>query len=389
MVGPARIDVRQRLHDPLAVRVVVQLVVPAVVADVGLEAGALLELAEDPLGVRGSVDRLDDELIRHAVGAYPCPSGAQTGAAVRSGGYARVVENRLELPRVLGVRHRDVDVGGGVRLHVAEAGSGPPLVLVHGWPQHWWCWRRLIAALAQSYRVLAPDLRGWGWSDAPRGDYAKSTFAQDLLGLLDAEDIDRARLVGHDWGAYSALLLALDHPERVEGIVALDIAPPWLRRRAPRPGHLGLALMASYQLLLATPVVGPATLTMGPGFVRGLIRGGSGPDASWTDDELDVYATVLRQRARAQASSACYRTFLTRELPATIAAGDRSGELRVATLLLMGGASPLHRVLRPRTQPGVRVAVIPRAGHFLPEEAPDAVLRHVEAWFGLSRQRAA
>ncbi len=142
-------------------------------------------------------------------------------------------------------------------------------------------------------------------------------------------------------------------------------------------------------MVLATPVLGPATLTKGTAFMRGLIRAGSGPDATWTDDELDVYATVLQQRARARASSACYRTFLTRELPATVAAGDRSRELEVATLLLMGGASPLHRVLRPRTEPGVRVEVIPRAGHFLAEEAPGAVLARVEAWFDASQQRAA
>ena len=107
-------------------------------------------------------------------------------------------------PSIPGVSHRDVGVDG-VRLHVAEAGDGPPMVLVHGWPQHWWCWRHLIPRPARSYRVLAPDLRGLGWSDAPPGDHAKSSFAADLLALLDAEGLDRVRLIGHDWGQ---LLLA-------------------------------------------------------------------------------------------------------------------------------------------------------------------------------------
>ena len=71
-----------------------------------------------------------------------------------------------ELPEVPGVRHRMV-AANGINLHVAEAGEGPPLLLVHGWPQHWWIWRRVIRPLAQRYRVLAPDLRGHGWSDAP------------------------------------------------------------------------------------------------------------------------------------------------------------------------------------------------------------------------------
>lgn len=301
-------------------------------------------------------------------------------------GAARVT--RPELPALLGVGHRFVDVGG-VRLHVAEAGDGPPLVLVHGWPQHWWCWRRMIARLAQTHRVLVPDLRGFGWSDAPPGDYAKATFAADLLALLDAEGLDDVQLIGHDWGAYACFLLALDHPHRVDRLVALDIAPPWSQRSLPRPRHLALPLVASYQLLLATPVVGAAALQAGSGVVRTLIRAGSGPDATWADDTIDLYASVLREPARARASAACYRTFLTRELPAAVARGDRSRELDVPTLLVMGEASPLRRVLNPRPQPGVRVEVIPRAGHFLPEEAPEQVLRLAGTWLSRSARRAA
>src|SRR5437764_7218534 len=104
-----------------------------------------------------------------------------------------------ELPRVsagLRVQHRYVHVNG-VRLHVAEAGSGSPLLLLHGWPQHWWCWRELIPPLAERHRVLAPDLRGWGWSGSPPGDYAKTTFAADVLALLEAEGLQRVKLIGH------------------------------------------------------------------------------------------------------------------------------------------------------------------------------------------------
>jgi pimeloyl-ACP methyl ester carboxylesterase len=276
-----------------------------------------------------------------------------------------------ELPPVAGVRHRDVHVRG-VRLHVAEAGEGPPLVLLHGWPQHWWEWRRLIPRLARSYRVLAPDLRGWGWSDAPPGDYAKSTVAADVLALLDAEGIDRARLVGHDWGGYIAFLLAVEHPQRVTRIVALDVPPPWLRGFSP--GLLLLPLFTTYQVLLATPGLGPWTLTASPRLVRALIRAGSGRGARWSDVELECYARVLQQPARANASSACYRTFLTRELPAIARRGDRSGDLRVPALLLMGGSSALRRIFDPRPGPNLRVESIAGAGHFLPEEAPGAVL---------------
>jgi pimeloyl-ACP methyl ester carboxylesterase len=278
-----------------------------------------------------------------------------------------------ELPGVSGrlhVQHRDVRVNG-LRLHVAEAGSGPPLLLLHGWPQHWWSWRELIPSLAEGHRVLAPDLRGWGWSEAPPGDYAKTTFAADMLALLDAEGLERVKLIGHDWGAFTGFLLVLEHPERVEQMVGLDIAPPW----TPRPSfrQLALPLLASYQLLLATPLLGTAAMTRSNAFVRAMIRGGSRL-RRWTDAELDVYADVLRDPARARASSACYRTFLTRELPGSLMGRYRPRDLHVPTLLIMGAASPIHRVLDPHPSSNLRVETIERAGHFLPEEVPDQVL---------------
>ena len=255
---------------------------------------------------------------------------------------------------------------------MAEAGAGPPLILLHGWPQHWWCWRRLIPALARDYRVLAPDLRGFGWSAAPPGDYAKKTLAEDILGLLDSQGIDRARVIGHDWGGHAAFLLALDHPERVERLMALDIPPPW---PGPfRPRHLATPAFLSYQFLLATPGLGTRALTGGPGLVRRLIRGGSGPSASWSDADVDLYADVLREPARARASSALYRTFLTREMPSILRGRNRSAELAVPGLLVMGGASPLRWAVDPQPSRNLRVETIPAAGHFLPEEVPDEVL---------------
>jgi len=286
-----------------------------------------------------------------------------------------------ELPSVPGVTHRDIDVGG-VRLHVAEAGDGPPIVLLHGWPQHWWCWRRVMPQLARRHRVLAPDLRGFGWSDAPSGSYAKETFAADLLALLDAERLEQVRIIGHDWGGYAAFLLALERPERVERLLALDIVPPWATASRVRLRQLAVPVLASYQALLATPLVGPRILTTGPWFVRTVIRAGSGPRVRWTEQELDVYANVLRDPARAEASSACYRTFLTREVPAIALRGDRSNDLQVPTLLAMGATSALHWILQPEPARNLRVEKIPSAGHFLPEEAPDTVLRLARRWFG-------
>jgi pimeloyl-ACP methyl ester carboxylesterase len=281
------------------------------------------------------------------------------------------------MPSVDGVTHRFVEVNG-IRLHVAEAGDGPSLLLLHGWPQHWWCWRMLIPELAQDYRVIAPDLRGFGWSGAPRGSYAKSTFAADILALLDIEELDRVRLVGHDWGGYTAFLLALEHPERVHRMVALDITPPW--RSPPKLSNVGLPVLASYQLLLATPLLGQLALTSGPTFVRALIRAGSGSSMRWSEQDLDRYASVLEEPDRARASSSCYRTFLTREI-ASLSAGQYAPEdLRVPSKLVMGNQSAIRRVFKPNPSKNLRVQTIDGAGHFLPEEAPAETLRSIQSW---------
>lgn len=277
----------------------------------------------------------------------------------------------MNLPSLEGVEHRRASVNG-VALHLACAGDpgAPPLLLLHGWPQHWWSWRRMIGPLAERRRVIVPDLRGWGWSDAPPGDYAKATFVSDMVALLDAEGIDQVDVIGHDWGGWTAFLLALEHPQRLRRLVGLDIPPPW--PGPPHPRHLGALSLLSYQLPVA---LGPRVMTRGPEFVRRVIRAGSGAGIRWSEDELDMYARVLCEPARARASSACYRTFLVRELPLLAAGrGHRASELSVPALLIMGGRSLLQRTLTPEPSRNLAVEVIGGAGHFLPEEAPSEVL---------------
>jgi len=112
-----------------------------------------------------------------------------------------------DLPHVDGVSHRWVQARG-LRFHVAEAGSGEDVVLcLHGWPQHWYLWRHLMPALADRHRVLAMDLRGFGWSDAPRDGYEKENLATDVLAVMDELGLERVKLVGHDWGGWIGFLL--------------------------------------------------------------------------------------------------------------------------------------------------------------------------------------
>src|SRR5215211_3302780 len=151
------------------------------------------------------------------------------------------------MPSVPGVSHRFVGARG-LRFHMAEAGEGPPLVLLHGWPQHWFEWREVIGPLAERYRVLCPDLRGFGWSDAPPHGYEKEALADDVVALLDALGVERFRLIGHDWGGWIGFLIALRAPERVERLMPLNVAHPF---GGPNRGRTRTMWRFWYQAVIA------------------------------------------------------------------------------------------------------------------------------------------
>jgi pimeloyl-ACP methyl ester carboxylesterase len=124
-----------------------------------------------------------------------------------------------------GITHRRVRANG-IGIHIAEAGTGPLIVLVHGWPELWYSWRHQLPVLAEAgFHAVAPDLRGYGESDPSETDegYALSNLAADAVGLLDALGVERAVLVGHDWGANIAWACAELYPERVAAVVALSV----------------------------------------------------------------------------------------------------------------------------------------------------------------------
>lgn len=125
-----------------------------------------------------------------------------------------------------GISHRMVEANG-IRMHVAERGEGPAVLLLHGFPELWYSWRHQIAGLAaRGYRAIAPDLRGYGDTDAPPDVASYSVFhiVGDLIGLLDALALSEAFVVGHDWGAFVAWHLCMFRPDRVKALVNLSVA---------------------------------------------------------------------------------------------------------------------------------------------------------------------
>ncbi len=269
-----------------------------------------------------------------------------------------------------------------LRMHVARAGeSGPALVLLHGWPQHWYAWRHVIPRFAERYQVICPDLRGLGWTEAPAGDYGDESLASDVLALLDALELPRVFLVGHDWGLQAGIRLCLREPDRVERFVALNDVHPWSR---PSLRDALNVWRFWYIGVLAAPVVGDRLLRNRPGFVRLLIRSWSARNV-WTEGELAAFAERLSQPERARASVQYYRTLLS-ELP-QVQRRYRDRTLRTPTLLLFGADDG---VVRPHQLDGyeehaddMRVELIPGVGHFTAEEAPDLVvdraIKHFDA----------
>jgi pimeloyl-ACP methyl ester carboxylesterase len=283
-------------------------------------------------------------------------------------------------PHVEGAEHRYVDVGR-LTLHVAEAGDpdGEPIVLLHGWPQHWYLWRHQIPVLAKHYRVIAPDLRGFGWSDAPPAGYEKESLGDDVLALLDTLDLERVRLVGHDWGGWIGFLLGLRAPERIRRFLALNIPTPFTNKD---PLTFTQMWRFWYQAVIAAPF--GKNLVQGD-LVERMFKRAVKPGAM-SQEEVREFVEPLREPDRARASMLLYRAFLTREF-APVAAGRYSKQrLTVPSRLVFGEddfAIPTRMVTGDfrRYTDDFTVELVPDTGHFIVDERPELVTREILDFF--------
>jgi pimeloyl-ACP methyl ester carboxylesterase len=292
------------------------------------------------------------------------------------------------MPEVPGVTHRRVHANGS-NFHVAEAGTGQPVLLLHGWPQHWLVWRSVIPLLAPHRRVICLDLRGFGWSDAPPGDYAKEALAQDVFGVLDVLELEHVDLIAHDWGAWIGFLMCIERPARVGRYLALNIVTPWADARPSVSAALGLWRLW-YQVVLATPGLG-RTLLSHTSFVKRLITAGAVHPDAWSAADLDSFSAVLREPARAAASTRLYRTFLLRELVPFVSGRYRGRRSTVPTVMLHGTRDIAidHRNLGDwRTWVDeMSLELREDSGHFIVEELPEVVAARALALFGGARPR--
>ena len=271
--------------------------------------------------------------------------------------------------------HNFADVGDA-RVHFVTAGAGQALVLLHGWPQTWYAWRKLIPTLAEQYRVIAPDLRGLGDSSRPACGFDKKTVASEVAALLrDVLKIDCASVIGHDWGGPVAFALAAFHPGLVKKLVMLDAAIPGdgggtfsqSGRRWHHAFHQTLGLPEQLIADREDP------------YYRWFYENYGYDPTSMSEEDIQEYLRTYRQPSTLRTGLAYYRAidqdvrdneeFLTRNT------------LNIP-ILAYGGAMAFGRgseslMSLQRVGTNVQGGVIADCGHWIPEECPEFVLDKV------------
>ena len=286
---------------------------------------------------------------------------------------------------------------GGLRLSVHQGGEGPPLILLHGFPQNHMCWERIAPTLARDFHVIVPDLRGYGDSDAPQDDadhhvYSKRAMAGDIVGLLDFMGLARAHIVGHDRGARVAYRLALDYAERVDRLGIIEVVPTadfWAAWDAE------LALKAYHWTFLAQPAPVPERMINADPLAFFEWTLGCWTQcrdlAPFSGAALDSYRRQWRDPDRVHAMCADYRAGAT--VDRALDEADRlAGNRIVAPLCFLWASAGFPaktgdpKALWQAWCTGeVTGQELHGTGHFAPEEAPEAVLAALRAHFAGER----
>jgi haloacetate dehalogenase len=290
------------------------------------------------------------------------------------------------MAEIAGFRRRRIDTGAAV-LSVQEAGpasnGGPPLILLHGFPQNGMCWARVAPAFAARHRIIVPDLRGYGESDAPPDDaahtvYSKRRMAADIVGLMQALELETADVLGHDRGARVAYRLALDHPARVRRLGIIEVVPTaafWDAWDAQ------LAMAAWHWTFLAQPVPLPETMIAADpvGIIEHFLRGWTRAKSldAFPPAALDAYRAQAQDPARIHAMCADYRAGATTDR--ALDEADRAAGRRIAAplrFLWAEGGFPARTgdpagLWRQWADDVTDASCV--SGHFAMEEAPEAV----------------
>jgi haloacetate dehalogenase len=276
-----------------------------------------------------------------------------------------------------------------VSIHCVRGGTGPPLLLLHGYPQTHAIWHRIAPALARHFTVVCADLRGYGDSDKPPGDeahatYSKRSMAKDMVELMRAFGFDRFRVAGHDRGGRVSHRLAMDHPHAVEKLAVLDISPT----RAMFAQTTAAFASAYYHwFFLSQPFDHPERMIEADTryYLLHKIKAWSKVQVPFDGRALAEYERCFCDPAAIHGSCEDYRAAASIDLvhdDEDVAAGRK---LACPLLVLWGERGVVHRLFKPlddwrAVAEDVRGRPLP-CGHYLPEEAPDETLAELDAFF--------
>ncbi|MGW6929101.1 alpha/beta fold hydrolase [Lentzea sp. NPDC054927] len=313
------------------------------------------------------------ELNRRSV--FALGAGAALAGAAGTGAASADNTREANLP---GFQHNYAQVNG-VRLHYVTGGRGEPLVLLPGWPQTWWEYHKIMPALATKFRVIAVDLRGMGGSEKPQGGYDKKTMATDIHELVKKLGYAKVGLAGHDIGSQVAFSFAANFPAATRKVALLDVLHPdesyYQIPLLPPPGQFSLWWFAFNQVQTL-----PEQLLAGR--FRFLIdwlfaNTAFNPDAI-DERSRSIYARAYNSPEAIRASNRWYQAFHQ-----DIADGKTYAKL---TPPVLGLASVLSYEQMVAALPNIAVdgkaVQVDGAGHWLAEEAPDAVARALTEFFG-------
>ncbi len=303
----------------------------------------------------------------------PARAAAAPGAAEPSVSTARLVST---LP-TFSSRYADVN---GVRLHYVVGGSGAPLILLHGWPQTWWEYHKVMPALATRYRVIAVDLRGAGNSSKPQGGYDKKTMAADIAALAAHLGYAKVNVVGHDIGAMVAFSLAANSPQVVDKIALLDVAHPepyyYEFRALPAPGAPFHPWWFAFNQVAQLPeqlVAGRARFLVDWMFDNLLVN-----QAAISAFDRAVYAAAYNTPDAIRGGNGWYQAFGQDIQDGTTYAPLTVPVLGIAhDMFYPGFAASLSAQTTD-----LELVQIENTGHYFVDEQPEVLVQHLRAFFG-------
>ncbi|HWX97767.1 MAG TPA: alpha/beta hydrolase [Solirubrobacteraceae bacterium] len=279
---------------------------------------------------------------------------------------------------------------GELRLHAVIGGDGPPLLLVHGWPQTWYAWRMLMPALARDFEVIAVDQRGIGLSDKPQGGYDTATLAGDLVAMMDALGHRRFAMYGTDTGMPIAYALAADHPEWLERLVVSEAPLPGVSPSPPLflPPPLNARLWHLTFNQLSSDVNEQLVKEREDVFFGAEFAASAGKN-KLPDDAVRYYIDALASDPEALRGS----FELYREFPTSIAQNEQRKTRRLTLpVLAIGGVESSGEVVGNTMElvaDDVQSVVLPGSGHWVAEQAPEELLAALRAFLAPYRDEPA